>query len=500
MPRIRVRGGGPFLREPMTLELGPPGKLRLGDVIAFRYGDRKLAHRIVRLANDEFWTASDARPWQVEHVRPDDVFGKVTAVWSDSSATAYRIDGRLYHARGWLAARLHPMRAWVARARNEVYDARRRLDPVRRDRIALRMVAALQAAERGDELVLAEALDTDPDRLRAFDQRHHCLGIIGTTAQRGPVAAALPHELVSTMRGARLSSTLATSRMHRVLCTTIELLQQTGVPFALLKGAARVYAATPDAALHPSQDIDVLVREPDLDRVVALLRARGYRYGEHDDATPEQYRLRHHHAASLFPPGGEFPVEVHHALAPPGSIVLRTDWDALVPYFESLDGPAGEVRVLNRLGTALHLAIHAIGLTRLRDVALLARALQGLTAFERERLAEIAGVETRDPIRLNAALVLAARVAGVPWTTGPAVERYLRWALAREDMPLYIQARCESVETLLARPRAPWAALRGLVPWWSSGREIVFVPQRVLGRAIANLAAWMYFQRIPPGY
>ena len=97
----------------------------------------------------------------------------------------------------------------------------------------------------------------------------------------------------------------------------------------------------------------------------------------------------------------------------------------------------------------------------------------------------------------DAAVLLAARIAAVPWDAAPAVRRYLRWALLREDLPPSLRGRCDAVEAYFAHPGAPWLALGGLVPWWSRGSGLLAAPARVVGRCASNAAALLYGALMP---
>jgi hypothetical protein len=367
--------------------------------------------------------------------------------------------------------------------------------PWRRARPTLRLIDALSSAQAGDADGLAAALSADAAGVLAAAERHRCRAALGEAVRRSGIDERIPVASATVLRRTRLEALLATTRMHRALCAVIEALRETGAPFALLKGAARIYAGEPEAAYHTSDDVDVLVRRSDVAVVTAALLRRGYT--DLPDAAAAEDFARHHHAVPLFPPAGSFPVEVHHALARADALSTPTDWEHLAPYFSAVDGPAGPVLRLGPVGSALHLAIHAIGLTRLRDVALLARTLRAFEPADFAALRAVVRAERRDPVRLEAAVLLAARIAGVPWSAAPAVRRYLRWALLREDMPPSLRGRCDAVEAYFAHPGAPWLALGGLVPWWSRGSGLLAAPARILGRCASNAVALLYGALMP---
>jgi hypothetical protein len=487
----------PSIAEPMVLQIGPATRAGVGDVLVFRNGDMNVAHRIVAVEADGFRTAGDAQPHVVESVAPEQIVGRVVAIWSDASATARRVDDRAHRLRGWYYARFHAGRRAIRNARETAADAILRAQPRRRARTATRLVEAIAAVGHDDGEALVEALSCDVAALTALDARHRCAAVLGEGARRLGVTQRLAPEIAAHLRRSRLNAVLGTGRMQRAVHRTVEVLRAAGIEFVLLKGAARVYGAAAGAAYHPSDDVDILVPQRDVDRAVAALRAQGWEFRD-TSAEVRRFRTQHHHAASLFSPDGDFPVEVHHALAPPGDLSLDTTWDALRAHFVPLEGSAGSVLRLDAFGTALHLAIHAIGLTRLRDIALLAALLPALSGLQRETLAEIIRTERRDPVRLTAAVALSARIANVPWPAQADVDAYIRWALRREDLPRGLRVRSDAAEAYFAHPHAPWTALQQLVPWWSRGAQVLALPGRVLARCASNALAVTFAMRMEP--
>jgi len=196
---------------------------------------------------------------------------------------------------------------------------------------------------------------------------------------------------------------------------------------------------------------------------------------------------------------GDFPVEIHHELALPGTLSLDTSWNALAKHLVTVDGAAGPVRKLDRVGTALHLAIHSIGLGRLRDIALLAFLLPALSAAERSAFTAIIDAERCDPVRLAASAALAMQLAGVAFPERAGVASYLGWALRREDLPGGLRRRSDVVEICFAYPGAPWAGLHRLAPWWMRGANTSRLPLHVFGRCATGVLAAAYAARMRDG-
>lgn len=490
------RSMAPLLVEPMVLQIGAAKRVRIGDVIVFRKGTVHVAHRVVRLNHGSYDTAGDAQPRVVERVGYEQVVGRVIAIWSDASSDARRVDTWTFQARSWCLARFHSLRTALHVARDGSAGLRERFFPQCRTRFAAPLVEALRAAQSRDSAGLTAALGHSLKFTPANDARHRCAALLGETARRLDIVDALPADVARTLRSARLNAIMGTSRMHCAVAKSITILQLAGIEFALLKGAARMYDGSPDAAYHPSDDIDILVRSDHVDAAVTAFLRNGWHQHE-SVAEIKRFRRAHHHAASLFPPEGDYPVEIHHALAMSDHLSIATDWRALQAFFVPLTSGSRACWRLDAVGTALHLAVHAIGLTRLRDVALLARLLPTLSLSQKQILRQMIARERRDPVRLAAPLVLAAYVAGIPWPSDRQITRYIRWALRRKDLPNGMRTRSDAAEIYFARPNVPWRALTELVPWWSRGAQRYAIPGRVLARCSSNAAALIYANMLP---
>ena len=496
--RMGIHGASmlPSLATPMVLQLGNAHGARIGDVLVFWNGEVDVAHRVVAIEANGFRTAGDAQPHVVEAVPFERVVGRVVAVWSDASAGGRRVDDRRHRLRGWYFARFHRLRRRVHIASNKARDLIERARPQRRARVAPRLVEAIAAVVRSDPARLVAALTYDADALGPMEDRHRCAAMFGDAARRLGVVGQLPPEVAAGLRRARLDAVIATGRMERALDRTVTVLRSAGIEFALLKGAARVYGKLPGAAFHPSDDIDVFVDARAVDDTERALLAHGWTCPYSADER-ERFRRHHHHAAPLDSPDGEFPVEIHHALAPPGTLSSETTWTALRERLVRVDGIAGPALQLDRVATAFHLAVHAIGLTRLRDIALLAFLLPAMTAAERGIFESMLAAERRDPVRLAAAAALAARTAGIAFPERAGVAAYVQWALRREDLPLRLRRRSDAADLCFARPGAPWAAMPQLAPWWTHGADVSALPLRIVGRCATSAFAAAYAARMP---
>ena len=183
-------------------------------------------------------------------------------------------------------------------------------------------------------------------------------------------------------------------------------------------------------------------------------------------------------------------VELHVALSPPGTMSMQLGWDQLVQYTRLIEGPAGPARAFNLTGTALHRAIHGAGVVRLHDIVLLARALRADPLLP-QTLAAIFADEQNHAVAIDAAIVFAARMAGVRSACDADVERYLQWAVEREGLPPEIRMRSQFIDAwYLDRRSAGPHVRRAFMPWQTvpTARERVVSMVRACGRLALALA------------
>ena len=491
-PKVVLSGNSmePTLREGMALELAPyeRERSRVGDVVVFLQEGRLVAHRIVGFARRGLRTCGDARPWSPETVESEDVVGLVASVYESAAPQARHLAGPPFR-RGASRARTRVLRALSHRVRSTAAVGIDVL-PWRRKRRFEALARIAAGFVRQDRTAVREGLAAiDAATLANYARLHACSSILRAALALVPEAPAVPY-LQRRLQLESRRTALRAIAMRNQVASLARLLQTRGIPFALLKGAARVYSASASSLLHPSGDLDLLVPRPALDDAIAALQGAGYRFRA-DAKLQQQYREEHHHAAPLFPPPGTgLVVELHHQLAAPGALSTPTDWNALAAHMTFIPGPAGPVRALDSYGVALHYSAHAVGLFRLRDAILCAQALAQLDPAALRELRSSVLAERRDPVRFQAVLLLAAHLAGIEWPGDEGVCAYLGWVMRREAMPFEMGSRTHVLES--------WFATRGrelLSPAVIAGAD--FNLRRTIGAfALAPLAA-AYASLIP---
>lgn len=447
-PRVAVRGSAmcPLLREPMVLSLAPFDPHTAKDtIVALDLGGDVVLRRIIGKRNGSWVVCGDAYPLAVSAVKERQIVGEVDTVYSDDSPTARPLNAKYFSARSALAARSHSLRALAVRLRSAGHGALQYAGVYPASFPFKALLEAMTAIVNDDWVALGAAIDScNASSLIGIALRHGCTGILLEGMRRGRLVS-LPH-LDPLARGLETSAHRIeheSDSTRKQIEEIVHVFNDEGLPFALLKSSARLFAGLPGTELHPATDIDILLSADLISAGADVLRRHGYQYGCEPDVS--LYLAYHHHAAPLVPPTKGLNVELHFALAPPRRLSQILDWHTLESHITSVTTAAGTAGCLDAFGSALHLCVHSIGVYKLRDVVLLAQMLRSQPELL-EEMEEFCARESWEPVRLSSALALAARISRMQKPESPAVRRYVSWLIGREDLPEVIRCRAGIVE------------------------------------------------------
>jgi hypothetical protein len=138
-----------------------------------------------------------------------------------------------------------------------------------------------------------------------------------------------------TLESVYLANAARNALLFQVLGDALRALGALRKPVIVLKGALLAETVYPERALRPMNDIDLLVREEELENAETHLLRGGFERAA-DPRTPDELRQQHHHwvfrhTAPIF---GGIPVELHWRLHPPGypfRAILGDLWGRAVP-------------------------------------------------------------------------------------------------------------------------------------------------------------------------
>lgn len=352
------------------------------------------------------------------------------------------------------------------------------------------LVEAVSACVSGDAGALARAFASAPPReVYAAAVRHRCAGLLLSGIVQLRVRGGAAAELRPLLQRYAAACAVDSAQLPAQITALVRELKSAGVPHALLKTAARVYAGDARAQWSQTHDIDVLIPAIHTADALQAVQQAGYRQTA-ADATVRAYRLHHHHLAPLAAPLGGKPLELHVALAPRRAFSTQAHWDTLFANFEEVSGEAGSVLRLDAFGRCVHMLLHGAGLYRLSDAAQIAAELRAEPALL-SRLANVAASETVQAVPVKAVLAMAARIAGMPFERDAAVDAYLDWVRVREDLPAAFRGRMHFVDAWYANG----GRLRGPATMLAVPRDVRAVRRtlcyrELAGRALAALAAY----------
>lgn len=149
------------------------------------------------------------------------------------------------------------------------------------------------------------------------------------SAARGNLTAAVQHNLSRLRLDLRMPRALAdvlsarargiagrNARMTALGDEVTSMLQAEGIRVLLLKESGLAFSHYGNGRLRMMGDIDLLLRDREIDRLVTLLESRGFQPAE-AIWTKEHYRAAHHHAAPMVRADRAVKIEPHHAIALP---------------------------------------------------------------------------------------------------------------------------------------------------------------------------------------
>lgn len=163
-----------------------------------------------------------------------------------------------------------------------------------------------------------------------------------------------PETLRQTLQKAYFASVLRNTRLYSELDQVVQALQQQGIPVIMLKGVDLAQNIYNNIALRSMSDIDILVRNTDLEKADEELRKIGYCRSEFKI---EVVCAQHHHLPPFFKEGAT-PIEVHWHIERFTSF-FTIDIEELWKRARATTIAEREVLVLSPEDLLLHLCVHA---------------------------------------------------------------------------------------------------------------------------------------------
>ncbi len=356
---VPVRGGSmrPLLREGdrVVVRFGAPHRLRFGEVVVFERDGGIVVHRVLARRTVagvprilERGDAGAAATW----IASASIAGVVIGLEREGNdrralegtAGRWRRALRSFAVAALLRTGWRRRRARPARAASAAGDAA--LPVALRD-------SALEFLVRGALGLGWEEPDPAPTpeqwrQLLALAERHRVGALLWNGLSQRTSAAPLPPEVAEALRKQALGAAARSARWLAEELQVGEELDRLGIEWMVLKGAPMAERLYGSAALRPSDDLDLLIHEEDVERAVAALEARGY--VPREQATASRRRAWHHQVIlDRAAAGGSLCLELHWTL---------TDRFGLVWPDEAAVWRRSSSHRMDAVDEALFLAVH----------------------------------------------------------------------------------------------------------------------------------------------
>jgi hypothetical protein len=215
-----------------------------------------------------------------------------------------------------------------------------------------------------------------------LSEQHRVAALLYWRLKELEISAQVPPDLFQELHSASLETAARNLRIYTELSGLFEKFQQVSLEAILLKGAYLAEEVYGDIALRPMDDVDLLVRESDLERFEEIMRAMDFTwFGQSTQLNQEFHHFIFTHARN------GLCVEVHWDLID-ATKNIRVDLEGLWERARATRVAGLPVRALTPEDLLLHLCIHAsvhvfnYGLSGLYDLTESLRHFQGKIDWE----------------------------------------------------------------------------------------------------------------------
>jgi hypothetical protein len=242
--------------------------------------------------------------------------------------------------------------------------------------------------------------ESDWDELLRQAVRHGISAHLFHNLKESGIADRIPAGIERQLREITMRNASRNVRLFHGLDKLLAALQGGGIPVIVMKGAYLAEVVYRSVALRSMWDVDLLVKEPDLDRTVTLLFESGFRLmdertAKHLRKTPDRpYHVQPEtkHFPDLIHPGWTVKLDVHVSLTHDSS-VFPVDLEGVWRRAYKPENNRPDARVMSPVDALLYQCMHAsyyhqfnFGLRSLCDVAEIMRRFQGELNWEEFRI------------------------------------------------------------------------------------------------------------------
>jgi predicted nucleotidyltransferase len=167
-------------------------------------------------------------------------------------------------------------------------------------------------------------------------------------------------------------------RFYGELKTVLRSFENLGIEVIILKGAALAEIVWKNVALRQMGDIDLLVREHDLERVDEMFSELGYISYE-GYKSKDWYRRNHHHLAPYNNPEKGVVIEIHYNIVRPSKL-FGIDTHMVWERAQAIRIEGVETKILSPEDLIIHLCLHLsycdLFIGKIRDIIDLSQAIR----------------------------------------------------------------------------------------------------------------------------
>ena len=356
------------------------------------------------------------------------------------------------------------------------------------------LLAAATAIEQCSPDNLVDALQmTPPQALLRAAARHRCLGYLRRGILELGVRDDRAKALADAVREYASKAAIQAYAVRIQLNQLVETLDAAAVPFALLKGAARLFRGNKEADYSTMYDLDILIPNVEVHRAADVLR--------HTRLPRNGFPRKHSRATGLdiitsrrsTHKGRGFPSNSTCNLPGPGCSPCRRTGKRASHTSNASSDRLPKLNVSMRSEAQYILSIHGAGIKRLHDAIMLSKIMRGDSNIPKRVSMAIAS-ERWQPIALQSVVALSSQMAGLQPRMTPQVERYLAWVMRREDLSPYVRDRSQFTDAWYSNGGKLWGpATREALPMAEAERDIVTSSARfalrLIGRIVTGILA-----------
>ena len=194
---------------------------------------------------------------------------------------------------------------------------------------------------------------SDWGAIAALAARHGISPLLYQALTESGVASAVPSEILQSLREAFLINGARNALLYHDLGQLLTALQQNSIPVIVLKGAHLAALVYDNSALRKMNDIDVMVKNTDLEKTQSILQRLGYAPDSYKSTTPPE---RDHHLPRMVKGSGPC-IEVHWAIASP-AVPFNIDTKGLWQRAQPVTIGGAATLALSYEDLLLHLCVH----------------------------------------------------------------------------------------------------------------------------------------------